>query len=90
MVAVAPSGAPLPERRAPRGSLAAQTQLTAREREVATLVAQGFTNRQIAEALVITAGTAAIHVEHIRNKLDVHTRAQIASWVTAQGWAADA
>jgi predicted ATPase/DNA-binding CsgD family transcriptional regulator len=60
--------------------------LTAREREVALLVAQGCTNRQIAEKLVVTPGTAALHVEHIRRKLGFHARAQIASWVSAQGW----
>jgi DNA-binding CsgD family transcriptional regulator len=58
--------------------------LTPREREVAVLVAQGLTNRQIAEALVISEGTARIHIEHILNKLDFHSRAQIAAWVVAQ------
>jgi predicted ATPase/DNA-binding CsgD family transcriptional regulator/DNA-binding XRE family transcriptional regulator len=55
--------------------------LTARESEVAALIARGLTNRQIAEALIITAGTAALHVEHIRAKLGVRSRAQIAAWV---------
>jgi DNA-binding NarL/FixJ family response regulator len=53
--------------------------LTPRESEVGALIARGLTNRQIAEALVITPGTAALHVEHIRAKLGVHSRSQIAA-----------
>jgi DNA-binding CsgD family transcriptional regulator len=57
--------------------------LTAREREVASLIARGFTNRQIAEALVITPWTAASHVEHILRKLGFRTRAEVAAWAVA-------
>jgi non-specific serine/threonine protein kinase len=64
--------------------------LTRREREVAALVARGLTNRQIAEQLVVTEGTAAIHVGHILNKLGFSSRAQVAAWATShglvQGW----
>jgi predicted ATPase/DNA-binding CsgD family transcriptional regulator len=59
--------------------------LTRREREVAVLVARGLTNREIAASLVVTEGTAANHVEHIRNKLGFHSRAQIASWAVDNG-----
>jgi predicted ATPase/DNA-binding CsgD family transcriptional regulator len=59
--------------------------LTERQREVAELVALGLTNRQIGEALVITEGTANLHVKHILRKLGFATRAQIATWVTQQG-----
>jgi non-specific serine/threonine protein kinase len=59
--------------------------LSAREREVAALVAQGLTNRQIAAALVITRATASRHVEHVLAKLGVHSRAQIATWATEYG-----
>ncbi len=59
--------------------------LTPREREVTVLVARGLTNRQIAEALVISEGTARIHVEHILDKLDFHSRAQIAAWAVQHG-----
>src|SRR5437764_284692 len=45
------------------------TPLTRRESEVATLIARGLSNRQIAAALVISERTAANHVEHILNKL---------------------
>lgn len=54
--------------------------LTSREREVVALVADGATNRQIAEALRITVRTAEGHVERIRRKLDVHSRVEIGTW----------
>jgi DNA-binding NarL/FixJ family response regulator len=56
--------------------------LTAREREVAELVRRGLTNRQIGEALVITEGTAALHVKNALSKLGFTSRAQLASWAT--------
>jgi DNA-binding NarL/FixJ family response regulator len=58
--------------------------LTLREWEVALLVADGFTNRRIGDTLVITEGTAALHVRHVLNKLGFGRRAQIAAWVTAR------
>jgi DNA-binding CsgD family transcriptional regulator/sugar lactone lactonase YvrE len=57
--------------------------LTRREREVADLVAQGLTNREIATRLFISERTAESHVEQIRGKLGVHSRIQIANWVAA-------
>ena len=62
--------------------------LTERQREVAALVARGLTNRQIGEVLVITEGTANLHVKHILHKLGFATRAQIAAWATRQGFTA--
>ncbi len=59
--------------------------LTARQREVAVLVARGLTNRQIAEQLTITERAAGAHIERILNRLDVRSRAQIAVWVAEQG-----
>jgi non-specific serine/threonine protein kinase len=59
--------------------------LTAREREVAVLLAQGLTNREIARRLVITTNTAGVHVGHILTKLGLHTRAQVAAWAAANG-----
>jgi DNA-binding CsgD family transcriptional regulator len=59
--------------------------LTRREREVVALVAQGRTNRQIGEVLVIAEGTARVHVEHILAKLGFHSRAQLAGWAVAHG-----
>ncbi|MFC7275465.1 ATP-binding protein [Paractinoplanes rhizophilus] len=59
--------------------------LTRREREVAALVAEGLTNQQIADRLVIGRRTANTHVEHILTKLDFTSRAQIAAWAAHQG-----
>jgi ATP/maltotriose-dependent transcriptional regulator MalT len=61
--------------------LDAWSPLTAREQEVAKLVARGFTNRQIASELVVTEATAAKHVENIREKLGVNSRTQVGAWV---------
>jgi len=57
--------------------------LTAREREVAALIAQGLSNRDIAARLVISARTAETHVQHIMVKLGLTARAQIAAWTAA-------
>jgi DNA-binding CsgD family transcriptional regulator len=54
--------------------------LTAREREVAALVAQGKTSRDIADLLVISERTAEAHVGNILGKLGFSSRAQIAAW----------
>jgi DNA-binding NarL/FixJ family response regulator len=61
--------------------------LTAREREVAALVAQGKTSRQIADLLVISERTAEVHVSNILGKLGFTSRAQIAAWVIERGLA---
>ncbi|GHF07738.1 LuxR family transcriptional regulator [Amycolatopsis deserti] len=57
--------------------------LTARESEIAALVAKGLSNRQIAGQLVISQRTAETHVEHILAKLGFSSRSQIAAWITA-------
>jgi non-specific serine/threonine protein kinase len=59
--------------------------LTPREREVARLAANGLRNREIARTLVITEGTARVHVEHVLAKLDLRSRAQIAAWAVEHG-----
>jgi adenylate cyclase len=64
---------------------AGQDLLTSREREVAELIASGFTNRQIAERLSVSERTADRHVENIRDKLSVSSRAQIAAWAVEHG-----
>jgi len=53
-------------------------QLTEREREVLALVAEGLTNRQIAERLVISENTVRAHLRNILDKLHVHNRVQAA------------
>ncbi|NOK62448.1 MAG: hypothetical protein GFH27_549293n182 [Chloroflexi bacterium AL-W] len=59
--------------------------LTPRERQVIALIARGYSNRAIAEELVITERTAEIHVGNILGKLGVSTRAQAAVYAVAQG-----
>ncbi len=51
-----------------------QEPLSERELEVLALVAEGFSNREIAERLVITTATVKKHLEHIYTRLDVHNR----------------
>ena len=62
--------------------VSAGPQLTSRELEVAGLIAEGLTNQAIARRLAIAPRTAEAHVENIRRKLQVRSRAQIAAWVT--------
>ena len=61
-----------------------QESLTRRELEIAALVAEGLSNKQIAARLVIGQRTAETHIENIMNKLGVNTRAQVAAWAVAQ------
>jgi DNA-binding NarL/FixJ family response regulator len=61
--------------------------LTAREREVAILIAQGKTSREIAGLLVVSERTAEGHVNNILGKLGFTSRAQIAVWVVERGLA---
>jgi non-specific serine/threonine protein kinase len=70
---------------APPATSRGPSPLTRREREVAALVARGQTDRQIAEALVITEGTVGVHLGHIFVKLDLHSRAQLAVWAAEHG-----
>ena len=58
--------------------------LTRREREIAELIAEGLTNRQVAERLVISVRTAESHVENIMAKLGFRSRVQVATWVSQQ------
>ncbi len=56
------------------------TTITKRESHVARLVAQRLTNAQIAVRLGLSERTVDAHLEHIRNKLGVRSRAQVAAW----------
>jgi non-specific serine/threonine protein kinase len=58
--------------------------LTRRERQVAELVAEGLSNRKIAERLYVAKRTVDAHVEHIFAKLGFSSRTQIAAWVTGR------
>ena len=62
-----------------------RTGLTTRQTEVAALVAEGLTNRQIAERLSITERSAESHLERIRLRLGFTSRAQVAAWFVANG-----
>ena len=62
----------------------APAKLSRREQEVANLVAEGLTSKEIGSRLFITERTAEGHIDSIRNKLGVRSRAQIAAWVTAE------
>lgn len=61
------------------GSAPAFAALTAREREVAALLADGRSNGEVAEALVITVGTVKDHVHSILGKTGLRTRAAVAA-----------
>lgn len=61
--------------------------LTEREREVLALVGQGYSNKEIAEALFITEGTAKNHVSNIIEKLGLRDRTQAALWAVRHGLA---
>ena len=59
--------------------------LTVREREVAALIAQGKTSREIADLLVLSERTAEGHVNNLLGKLGFTSRAQIAVWAVERG-----
>jgi DNA-binding CsgD family transcriptional regulator len=59
--------------------------LTAREAEVAALVAEGLSNKEIAGRMVIAPRTAETHVQHIMDKLGFTARSQIAAWSAGTG-----
>jgi DNA-binding NarL/FixJ family response regulator len=75
----------LGERAPTRAGDAGAGGLTAREREVLALVAEGLTNRQIAGRLVISEGTAIRHVANVFGKLGVHSRAEAARIAAERG-----
>jgi DNA-binding NarL/FixJ family response regulator len=60
------------------------TPLTKREAEVAELVAEGLSNRDISERLGISPRTTDGHMERILSKLHFNTRAQVAAWVAGR------
>ena len=59
--------------------------LSPREREVLSLVARGYTNREIAEALVISQAPARNHVSHILEKLGMSRRSEAAAFAAEMG-----
>ncbi len=65
-----------------------QGDLTAREREVAILLAEGLSNAEVARRLYISPKTAAVHVSNILTKLGMASRAEVAAWAVRSGLAA--
>jgi DNA-binding NarL/FixJ family response regulator len=62
-----------------------ETGLTARQREIAALIAEGLTNAEIADRLVLTTGTVGNHIGHIMRALGVKNRVQVAVWAVERG-----
>lgn len=88
--AVAYALAPTPARHSSLGATGGQGaagigSLSRREREIASFVATGVTNRQIAETLGLSTRTVDAHVHNILAKLDLASRAQLAAWAVKHG-----
>ncbi|GAA3677593.1 LuxR family transcriptional regulator [Lentzea roselyniae] len=66
------------------GAQSGRGPLSKRETQVASLVAEGLTNKEIAAKLLVAPRTAQTHVDHILTKLGVESRSQIAAWVAKQ------
>jgi DNA-binding NarL/FixJ family response regulator len=59
--------------------------LSRREIEVAVLIAQGLTSKEVGRKLFIERGTVDTHVQHIYNKLQIESRPQLAVWLADHG-----
>src|SRR5262249_54425801 len=81
--APAPGGEGAGAARGAAGTAAAAGLLAKREADVARLVAEGLTNKQIGARLFISERTVDSHVRSILNKLGVNSRAQIAAWIAS-------
>ena len=66
-------------------SLIESVRMTKREREVIELIAEGLSNKEIAQQLSIATYTVKSHVHNILEKLALHTRLQVASYAHTQG-----
>ena len=73
-------------RRAGRQATGTYLTLTDREREVLSLVAQGYTTPEIADQLVVSARTAETHRAHIMSKLGLQTRAELVRYALREGY----
>jgi DNA-binding NarL/FixJ family response regulator len=63
-----------------------KSSLSKREIEIATLIAEGSTNKEIAKKLFIAENTVKVHVKNILNKLDLRNRQQLAAYTVLQHW----
>jgi DNA-binding CsgD family transcriptional regulator len=59
--------------------------LSRRQREIAVLIAEGLTNAEIGDRLMLVEGTVANHIERILRKLGLRTRTQVGVWATQHG-----
>jgi DNA-binding NarL/FixJ family response regulator len=69
----------------PGGERRQQTLLTQREEEVLRLVAEGLTNKEIAQRLIVTENTVKTHVTSLFNKLGVDSRARAVGLAANEG-----
>jgi DNA-binding NarL/FixJ family response regulator len=67
------------------GVVATYNQLTSREKQVLKLVAEGSSNKDVAERLDISVKTAMTHREHLMQKLDLHSRAALIRYALREG-----
>jgi DNA-binding CsgD family transcriptional regulator len=72
----------------PAAQIPAASPLTPREWEIAEFIHRGLTSKQIAAHLFVSARTVDSHVEHIRGKLGLSSRAHLAAWFAEHGSAA--
>ncbi len=77
-----PAAPPLTPRRTAMNAFGG---LTERERQIAMLIAQGKSNREIAQSLVVTVRTVEAHVTRILQRLALKSRAEIAAWAVGKG-----
>lgn len=68
----------------PPSDESAPPRLTPRQYEIAALIAEGLTNKEVARRLLISVSTVETHIEHVFRKLNVVSRAQVAVWIVAQ------
>ena len=73
-------------RQTPTGEEALPEPLSEREREVLTLLAQGLSNKEIAQRLYLSVRTVEGHLANIYGKLGVHSRTEAALYAVRQGW----
>jgi DNA-binding NarL/FixJ family response regulator len=70
----------------PHGSDPPPKPLSDREMEIARLISQGATNKEIAEKLFITENTVKVHVKNVLSKLDLKNRQQLAVYAVMNEW----
>jgi two-component system response regulator NreC len=73
-------------RRAGARTAAAYLALTEREREVLRLVAEGHTNQEIADRLIVSVKTVETHRAHVMSKLGLQTRAELVQYALREGY----